>query len=252
MNIFSNIGITELIIVLLLALLVVGPERLPELGRKLGKTLRDVRNAYENLTRDLGPELTNLQKSTQELRESVESVRSIPQDMVQTVIQAADLEETVEDLKQMTNSFEEVGQTLSAAGKTIKDPMGAAVDAARSTLDPRKPEKPAETGQELPEETVDSGAADSGAADSGAADSGAADSGAADSGAADSGAADSGAADSGVADSGAADSGVADSGAADSGVASSGPEPGDVAQSTAVEEQRSAADENLAEVAVNE
>jgi len=167
MNIFSNIGITELIIVLLLALLVVGPERLPELGRKLGKTLRDVRKAYENLTRDLGPELADLQKSTQELRESVESVRSIPQDMVQTVIQAADVEETVEDLKQMTNSFEEVGQTLSAAGKTIKDPMGAAVDAARSTLDPRKPEKSAETGQELPEEAVDSGAADSGVASSG-------------------------------------------------------------------------------------
>jgi len=172
MNIFSNIGITELIIVLLLALLVVGPERLPELGRKLGKTLRDVRKAYENLTRDLGPELADLQKSTQELRESVESVRSIPQDMVQTVIQAADVEETVEDLKQMTNSFEEVGQTLSAAGKTIKDPMGAAVDAARSTLDPRKPEKSAETGQELPEEAVNSGAADSGAADSGVASSG--------------------------------------------------------------------------------
>ena len=197
MNIFSNIGITELIIVLLLALLVVGPERLPELGRKLGKTLRDVRKAYENLTRDLGPELADLQKSTQELRESVESVRSIPQDVVQTVIQAADLEETVEDLKQMTNSVEEVGQTLSAAGKTIKDPMGAAVDAARSTLDPRKPEKSEDTGKELPEEAVDSSAADSG-------------------------------------------------------VASSGPESGDVAQPAVVEEQRSAADENLAEVAVNE
>ena len=57
MNIFSNIGITELIVILLLALLVVGPERLPEMGRKLAKTLRDVRQMYENLTKDLGPEL---------------------------------------------------------------------------------------------------------------------------------------------------------------------------------------------------
>ena len=39
MNIFSNIGITELIVILLLALLVVGPERLPELARSLAKTV---------------------------------------------------------------------------------------------------------------------------------------------------------------------------------------------------------------------
>ena len=41
MNIFSNIGITELVVILLLALIVVGPERLPEMGRKLAKMLRD-------------------------------------------------------------------------------------------------------------------------------------------------------------------------------------------------------------------
>jgi Tat protein translocase TatB subunit len=136
MNIFSNIGITELIVILLLALLVVGPERLPELSRKLGKTLRDVRKAYENLTRDLGPELMSIQKSTQELRESVESVRSIPQDMVQQVVKAADLDETMEELKGVTDSVGEIGKTLSDAGQVIKDPVDAAVSAAQRTMQP--------------------------------------------------------------------------------------------------------------------
>lgn len=141
MNIFSNIGITELILILLLALLVVGPERLPELARKLGQTLRDLRKAYENLTRDIGPELASLQEVTQELRESVDSVRTIPQDMVQTVVQAADLEDTIKDLKGVTDSLDQVGQTVSSAGQMIKDPVGTAVDTAKNALVPTKPEE---------------------------------------------------------------------------------------------------------------
>ena len=152
MNIFSNIGITELIFILLLALLVVGPERLPELGKKLGQLLRDVRRAYDNLARDLGPELAELQKSTLELRESVESVRSIPQDVVKTVVEATDLEDTMADLKEVTGTLDDVGQTLSAAGQTIKDPVGAAADAARKTLDPRQTEETAASAEESPAE----------------------------------------------------------------------------------------------------
>jgi Tat protein translocase TatB subunit len=144
MNIFSNIGITELIVILLLALLVVGPERLPELGRKLGTTLRDIRKAYDNLTRDLGPELASLQQSTQELRESFESVQSIPQDAVKSVVKAAELEDTVEELKQVKSDVEGVGQTLSGARRTIKAPVAAAVDAAREALEPPKPPEPKE------------------------------------------------------------------------------------------------------------
>lgn len=127
MNIFSNIGITELIFILLLALLVVGPERLPELARKLGKMLRDLRQAYDNLTRDLGPELMSLQQTTQELRRSVESVRSIPQDMVQSVIKAADLDETVQELKEIQGDIGQVKQTVAEAGQAVQDPLKAAI-----------------------------------------------------------------------------------------------------------------------------
>ena len=139
MNIFSNLGITELIIILLLALIVVGPERLPEVGRKLGKTLRDVRKAYENLTRDLGPEFTTIQETTQELRESLDSVRSIPQDMVQSVVKAAELDETIGELKEMAGTVQEVGSTLASAEKVVRDPVQAAVSAAKGTLAPPAP-----------------------------------------------------------------------------------------------------------------
>lgn len=139
MNIFSNIGITELVVILLLALLVVGPERLPELGRKLAKTLRDVRKAYENLTKDLGPELMSIQQATQELRESVQSVKSIPQDAIKSVVDAADLDDTIAELKLVTGDLEGVRKTVTGAGNMVKDPIGAAVDTAKSALQPPPP-----------------------------------------------------------------------------------------------------------------
>lgn len=146
MNIFSNIGITELIVILLLALLVVGPERLPEMGRKLAKTLRDVRKAYENLTKDLGPELMSIQQATQELRDSVQAVKSIPQDAVKSVVDAADLDDTIAELKQVTGDLEGVRKTVSGAGKMVRDPVGAAVSTAKSALQPPKLTEAAKSG----------------------------------------------------------------------------------------------------------
>jgi sec-independent protein translocase protein TatB len=136
MNIFSNIGITELIVILLLALLVVGPERLPEMARTLAKILRDVRQAYENLTKDLGPELMSIQETTREIRESVDSVRSIPKDTVGSVIKAADLEDTLKDLKQVEKSIQAAGKSVTEAGKMVQKPLDEAAKSAQEALKP--------------------------------------------------------------------------------------------------------------------
>jgi TatA/E family protein of Tat protein translocase len=44
-----NIGPQELLLILVVALLVVGPRRLPELGRSLGKGLRELRKAQDEV-----------------------------------------------------------------------------------------------------------------------------------------------------------------------------------------------------------
>ena len=143
MNIFSNIGITELVVILLLALLVVGPERLPEMARKLAQTLRDVRQAYENLTKDLGPELMSLQQTTREIRDSVDSVRSIPKDVVGSVVKAADLEDTVKDLKEVEKSLQQAGKSVAQAGEMVQKPLDEAVESARAAVQPATAKAPA-------------------------------------------------------------------------------------------------------------
>ncbi|MEJ8548229.1 twin-arginine translocase TatA/TatE family subunit [Brevibacillus borstelensis] len=48
----STIGIPGLILILVLALVLFGPKKLPELGRAVGHTLKEFKNATRGLTKD--------------------------------------------------------------------------------------------------------------------------------------------------------------------------------------------------------
>lgn len=48
----SNIGIPGLIIILVIALIVFGPKKLPEMGRAVGDTLKEFKKSTRELTRD--------------------------------------------------------------------------------------------------------------------------------------------------------------------------------------------------------
>jgi sec-independent protein translocase protein TatA len=49
---FNNIGPMELIIVLIVALLVIGPKRLPEVGKSLGRGMREFKDSISGTSRD--------------------------------------------------------------------------------------------------------------------------------------------------------------------------------------------------------
>ncbi|TMK31629.1 MAG: twin-arginine translocase TatA/TatE family subunit [Actinobacteria bacterium] len=48
-----NIGPLELIVILVIALLVVGPRRLPEVGRSIGRGIREFRKAQEEVQKTI-------------------------------------------------------------------------------------------------------------------------------------------------------------------------------------------------------
>ncbi|MGQ0669794.1 MAG: Sec-independent protein translocase subunit TatA/TatB [Actinomycetota bacterium] len=52
-----NIGPLELMLILIVALLVVGPKRLPEVGRSIGKGLREFRRAQDEVRQSLRMDL---------------------------------------------------------------------------------------------------------------------------------------------------------------------------------------------------
>jgi len=66
-----NLGFTELVVILIVALLVFGPRKLPDLGRSLGKGLAEFKKASNELKRTW----------EEEVRSEEEDLRKIQQDL---------------------------------------------------------------------------------------------------------------------------------------------------------------------------
>ena len=64
MNIFG-VGLPEVTVILVLALLIFGPKKLPELGKQLGKTLQSLKNASNEFQNELNKAAVNEPEDTQ-------------------------------------------------------------------------------------------------------------------------------------------------------------------------------------------
>ncbi len=62
-----DLGIQELIVIFIVALLVFGPKRLPELGRTLGKGMGELRKALEGIREQIHAESETVQKAVEGL-----------------------------------------------------------------------------------------------------------------------------------------------------------------------------------------
>ncbi len=62
MNIFG-IGLPEMALITIVALLVFGPKKLPEIGRSVAKTLRSFQDASKEFENEFKKEAANIEKS---------------------------------------------------------------------------------------------------------------------------------------------------------------------------------------------
>jgi sec-independent protein translocase protein TatA len=63
-----NLGFGEIILILLLALIIFGPKRLPEMGRTIGRSLKEFRKATSDLRQELEVDLEEEPKASVEQR----------------------------------------------------------------------------------------------------------------------------------------------------------------------------------------
>ncbi|MBI4753131.1 twin-arginine translocase subunit TatB [Candidatus Desantisbacteria bacterium] len=56
-----GIGTQELIVILIIALIVVGPRKLPEIGRALGRGLREIKKATDEIKNQVSIEIENIE-----------------------------------------------------------------------------------------------------------------------------------------------------------------------------------------------
>ncbi|MFD1360514.1 twin-arginine translocase TatA/TatE family subunit [Lentibacillus salinarum] len=52
-----NIGFPGLVLILMIALIIFGPKKLPEIGKAAGNTLREFKNSAQDLTSDVSDEV---------------------------------------------------------------------------------------------------------------------------------------------------------------------------------------------------
>ncbi len=71
-----NIGASELIVILLIAFLVVGPKDLPKVGRALGRFVRQAKAMVEEVKREAGVDEVeaDLKRMEKEAKETIQSV----------------------------------------------------------------------------------------------------------------------------------------------------------------------------------
>ncbi len=74
-----GIGSTELIVILVIALLVLGPKRLPELARSLGRGLAEFRRATSDITEELDNARIMVKEEVRSAADSVETGDEKPQ-----------------------------------------------------------------------------------------------------------------------------------------------------------------------------
>lgn len=70
-----GIGLPEIAVIIVVAVLVFGPDRLPEFGRQAGRFVRQLRNFARNtqaeLRRELGPEYADLKLTDLDPRQAI-------------------------------------------------------------------------------------------------------------------------------------------------------------------------------------
>jgi sec-independent protein translocase protein TatA len=84
-NMLGSIGMPELILIFVVALLVFGPKKLPELGKSLGRGLAEFKKASEDLKKTIEDEIeqgkheaASVQQQVAEVRKSIEPVAVAP------------------------------------------------------------------------------------------------------------------------------------------------------------------------------
>lgn len=105
-----DIGMPELIVIFIVALLVFGPKKLPELGRTIGKGLGELKRALQDVKEQVE---TEFEETTFDIRETVKDTKK------QLELDVKQAEKTID--KTLRDVQKEVESETEGLSKTLED-----------------------------------------------------------------------------------------------------------------------------------
>lgn len=110
----GNIGFPEMIVIFVLALLIFGPKRLPELGKSLGKGMAEFRRASSDLRNSIEREIDSAQIPQNPIKEAMNEVRQAANSATSS------LTDITNPLSDVTNPLTDVTRALTSGTETPK------------------------------------------------------------------------------------------------------------------------------------
>jgi len=68
-----GLGVTEILVILIVAFLLFGPQQLPEVGRQVGKAIKGLKDVTEDVKKTVEPELNLMQAEVKSVEQDLES-----------------------------------------------------------------------------------------------------------------------------------------------------------------------------------
>lgn len=141
-----GIGLPELILVFIIALMVFGPRRLPEIAAKAGKFVRDLRNMSQGFMAEWQREITvaarleELQEVKRELEETKKSLRQTQADFIAGAPSKKDLDDVQKELEETKKALRQAQKDVATESATLTETrINSTASPLKSTPSPMSP-----------------------------------------------------------------------------------------------------------------
>jgi Tat protein translocase TatB subunit len=131
MNILG-IGPAELLLIFIIALIVFGPGRLPELARTLGKAMRELRRMSLEVTAEFAKELRDMEAISREVKETTETIKQAA-DIKSTLVESVEPALTVGESREEPR-ISDVQETTTQAEAEKKGTVGEEASTCAATV----------------------------------------------------------------------------------------------------------------------
>lgn len=109
-----NVGLGEMVVIVIIALLVFGPEKLPEVARQAARFFSQIRSATDDVRRVLSEETANIKQPLEDTRREIESIAKPIDDIQKQVKSIRNPMDTINrEIKSSINEIKSVGSLSS-------------------------------------------------------------------------------------------------------------------------------------------